>query len=77
MAALERLDNPGRAIAETHRRLGPIADRLGIPRPSYEQTRVVVHLLRRRKRGPGAGEVLLDIALQKRPPETILDLLVD
>jgi hypothetical protein len=64
-------------IADTHRRLGTVADELGIPRPSYQQTRVTVHLLRAQRRHPGIGEVLLDIALRVRPPEAILDALTD
>jgi hypothetical protein len=74
LAALARLDKPGRPIADTHRRLGSTAERLGLPRPSYEQVRVLVHALRARRRGPGVGELLLDIALQKRPPEAVIDL---
>jgi hypothetical protein len=74
LAALARIDQPGRPIADTHRRVGSIAERLGLPRPSYEQVRVLVHALRARRRGPGVGEVLLDIALQKRPPESVIEL---
>jgi hypothetical protein len=77
LAALVRLDRHGQVIAETHRRLGAVADELGIPRPSYQQTRVAVHLLRAKKLHPGVGEVLLDIALRVRPPEAILDALTD
>ena len=75
IAALARLEAVGRPIAESHRRLGVLAERLRCPRPSYEQTRVLVHKLRARKRRPSAGEVLLDIAVQKLPPQAILDLL--
>jgi hypothetical protein len=74
LAALARIDNPGRPIADVHRQLGSAADRLGFPRPSYEQVRVLVHALRARKRGPGVGDLLLDVALQKRPPEAIVEL---
>jgi hypothetical protein len=38
---------------------------------------VVVHLLRARKRHPGVGDVLLDIAFRVRPPEALLDVLTD
>jgi len=74
LAALARIDQPGRPIADTHRRVGSIAERLGLPRPSYEQVRVLVHALRARRRGPSVGELLLDIALQKRPPEAVIEL---
>ena len=46
-----------------------------MPRPSYEQVRTLVHALRAGKGGPGAGEILLDIALRTRPPEAILEVL--
>ena len=77
VAALVRLDKPGRPIADTHRRLGIVAEGLGMTRPSYRQVRVIVHALRARRRGPGAGELLLAIALQKRPPESVIELLCE
>jgi hypothetical protein len=77
LAALVRLDKPGRVIADTHRSLGTVADELGLTRPSYQQTRVVVHLVRKHKRHPGVGDVLLDIAFRVRPPEALLDVLTD
>ncbi len=75
VAALGRLDDTGRPIAETHRRLGAVADELGLPRASYEQVRVVVHALRAGRRDPAVGDLLLDIALQKRPPEAFIEAL--
>ena len=75
VAALARLDDPRRSIADTHRRIGRLAEQLGVPRPSYEQVRTLVHALRAGKGGPGAGEILLDIALRTRPPEAILEVL--
>jgi hypothetical protein len=75
LAALARLDKRGRPIAETHRRLGRVADTLELTRPSYEQVRVHVHALRRRELNPGAGDILLDIAFQRRTGEALRDLL--
>ena len=75
VAALSRLDGD-RPIAETHRRLGALADHLGLARPSYEQTRVLLHELRARRRSPSHGEILLDVAFRNRPPEALLDLFV-
>ena len=75
VAALVRLDNRDRPIAETHRNLGLLADHLGIPRPSYEQTRVTIHALRAARRDPLVGKVLLDIALRARPPEELVEVL--
>jgi hypothetical protein len=77
IAALGRLDREDRPIAETHRLLGLVADELGLPRPSYERVRLRVLELRRRGPEPGIGSVLLDIALQQRPPESIIDALID
>ena len=73
VAALERLDNGKKPIADLHRSLGKVADRIGLTRPSYEQTRVVVHLLREGRRGPAVGALLLELAYRGRPPEQILD----
>ena len=75
VAALVRIDDAKVPIAETNRRLGRLAFELGLPKPSYQQVRVLVHDIRRRKRGPGIGELLLDLALRTRSPEEILALL--
>jgi ABC-2 type transport system ATP-binding protein len=63
------------AIAEINRRLGAEAARLGVPRPSYQRVRELVHHLRRirRRKGPSTGEILFDIALRVRPPGALLD----
>ncbi len=77
VAALLRIDDPRRPIAETNRRLGMVAAKLELPKPSYEQVRVVLHALRRGKRDPGVGTLLLDIAFRARSPEQVLDALTD
>jgi len=77
LAALVRIDTPDVAIAETHRRLGAVADGLGVTRPSYERVRHLVRAHRRRPIDPGIGEMLLDIALQNRPPEALIDTIID
>jgi hypothetical protein len=77
VAALGRLDDAQRPIAETHRRLGFVADELGIPRPSYQCVRLLVHVMRRGSTGPGIGDVLLDFALRTRSVEAIFETLVD
>jgi hypothetical protein len=46
LRALIRLDDRSVPIAETHRRLGEEADRLGVTRPSYERIRELVHQFR-------------------------------
>jgi hypothetical protein len=73
LAALARLDSPDRPIAETNRRLGEVAELIGVPRPSYEQTRFYVHEHRHRQLAPGAGDVLL--ALLSPAPKLALDRL--
>jgi hypothetical protein len=52
LEALERLDRRGVPIAETHRRLGALADRLDRPRPSYQRVRLLVHEHRARQDAP-------------------------
>ena len=73
-AVLARVNSETVPIAEVYRRFGAEADRLGLPRPSYERIRVLVHELRAaREPEPGYGEVLLDIALRNRPARAIYD----
>jgi len=71
VAAIERLDDRTVRIAETNRRVGTVADALGLPRPSYEQVRTLVHEARRRGRRPSTGDVLLDVAFRVRPPSVL------
>jgi hypothetical protein len=71
VAAIERLDDETVRIAETNRRVGLVAEALGLPRPSYEQVRRIVHEARRRGRLPSTGDVLLDIAFRTRPPSAL------
>jgi hypothetical protein len=71
--ALVRVDNRSLPIAEVSRRVGAEADRLGLPRPSYERVRVLVHELRRLRRGPSTASILVDVALRARPPAALID----
>ena len=73
LEALARLDDPSAPIAETNRRLGEEAVRLGLPRPSYERVRALVHQHRRLSRGPSTLRVLAEVALRARAPEELLD----
>jgi hypothetical protein len=77
VGALARLDDPTLSIAEINRRLGEIAEHLGLVRPSYQQVRVIVHELRRNERSPQLDETLLDVAFRNRPPTALLDYLTD
>jgi hypothetical protein len=60
-------------IAEVCRRVCAEADRLGLPRPSYQRVRVVVHEERRLRAQVTTGDVLLDVAFRVRPPDAVLD----
>lgn len=71
--AIVRFDDRTRPIAETSRRVGREAERLGLPRPSYERVRELVHTMRRIRRGPTTASVLVDIAFRLRPPEALVD----
>lgn len=75
VAALARLDDPTLPIAETNRRLGAVAEALGLHRPSYQQVRVIVHMLRSRHRSPGVGEKLLELSVRIKHPNQIVELL--
>ena len=67
-----RLDDRRVPIAEVARRVGAEADRMGLPRPSYQRIRELVHESRRVRRGPTTADVLVDIAFRVRPPEALL-----
>jgi hypothetical protein len=75
VVAIEQLDDPLERIAETNRRVGEIAETIGLPRPSYESVRTIVHEARRLGPRPTAGGVLLDIAFRVRPPLAFGDYL--
>lgn len=71
--AIVRFDKQSRPIAETNRRVGSEAERLRLPRPSYERVRELVHESRRLRRGPTTASVLVDVAFRVRPPEALID----
>jgi hypothetical protein len=75
VAAIVRLDDPSLPIAETNRRLGLVADGLGLIRPSYQQVRVIVHQVRSQKRSSRLGETLLEISYGMRTQGQILRVL--
>jgi hypothetical protein len=65
-AAIAAADD-GSPAAEVCRRAGDAAELLGVPRPSYEQVRVLLAEQRQRKLRPTGTEVLVDIATRMRP----------
>jgi hypothetical protein len=77
LAAIERLDDPRASIAETNRKVGALAELIGLVRPSYEEVRRSVHALRQGRRLPSVGGVLVDITFRAKPPTALLDHLTD
>lgn len=73
VAALEFLDDARLPIAEVNRRIGEVALRYGMTKPSYEQIRVHVHTMRRIGSAPTTGQILLDIMFRARAPEELVD----
>ena len=73
VGAIARIDDGELSIAEVRRRLGAEADRLGLPRPSYERVRELVHESRRLRARVRTGEVLLDVALRVRSPDAVVE----
>jgi hypothetical protein len=76
--AIVRFDDRGRPIAETYRRVGAEADRLGLTRPSYQRIRELVHEARSIRSGPSVGDFLrLSLAMKAGNPDAVIDLLRD
>jgi hypothetical protein len=74
--AIAELDDQSLPIAETRRQIGTLADSLGLPRPSYERVRQLVHLHRRADRAAAGIQDLLDLAFNTRPVDAVIaDLL--
>jgi hypothetical protein len=70
---LNRIDDPRLTFAELNRRLGAEAERLGLPRPSYQRVRELLHQLRWLRRQPTTAGVLWEVVMRVRPPEAFLD----
>jgi hypothetical protein len=66
------LDDAAVPIAETYRRSREHAARLGVPRPSYECFRILVHDARRAKRRRRANrDTLIRVALYLDPVDAL------
>jgi hypothetical protein len=62
-------------IAEINRLVGTEAERLGVPIPSYQRVRVLVHEARDLHRNyVSAAEILIDIATRTRSPYAYTEL---
>jgi hypothetical protein len=76
VAAIPHLDDPAGPIAETCRRVGALAEAIGVPRPSYQQLRLLVHQMRGRQAARRAAlDLILDVQFRRRPPDALLELL--
>lgn len=75
-AELARADDGSRPIAEVWRRVGAAADRLEVPRPSYERIRMLVNERRSVQRRPSTLEVAIDVAYGVRPADALPKRLV-
>jgi len=75
LAEVERADDGRIPIAEVCRVVGLAAERLGVPRPSYERVRLLVHQARGRRATPRATQIAVDVAMRVRPPGALLDQL--
>ncbi len=75
LEVLARLDDPAVPIAETYRRSREEAARLGMPRPSYELVRLVIHDARReRERRRRNRDTAFRVLLYQLPPDALLRL---
>ena len=76
--AIVRFDDRSRPIADTYRRIGAEAERLGLTRPSYQRIRELVHEARSIRRGPSVSDFLrLSLAMKAGNPNVVVDLLRD
>ncbi len=61
-------------IAEICRRVGAEAEASGLPRPSYEEVRRLVHRYRRfRTSKPSTTRIVADVVFRVRRPEALVD----
>lgn len=66
--AISELDRPGLALADLWRRVCMRASELDLPRPSYQQTRVLAHRSRSIRAMPGIGDLTVDVLFRVRSP---------
>ena len=75
--AIARLDRRDTPIAETNRRVGALAVSLGLPRPSYEQVRAIVHASRNGSRVYGLLDAYLDVSFRTAEPRVVVERLTE
>jgi hypothetical protein len=72
LESIVSLDDRRVPIAEVNRRVGAMAERLGLPRPSYQRVRELVHASRRLRRYQlSTLSVVVDVAMRGRPPQAL------
>ncbi len=69
---IERLAERRLPIAELNRRVGAVAARMGLFRPSYERVRSLVHVARR-LRGRGRTSFSTAVVFRTRGPRELVD----
>lgn len=73
---INRLTRGSLSAAAIHREIGRYAVSIGLPRPSYEQTRVFVNLARReRAERRATTALLLEVDMEVRPVSDLYVLL--
>jgi hypothetical protein len=76
LAAIDDAARRDATVADICRTIGAEAQRLGLPRPSYEQVRRYVHASRRRRRlKPSAAQLALEVAYRAKPYDAVLERL--
>ena len=71
---IEKAADGSSSIAEICRSIGTTAERMDVPRPSYEQIRIHVHAARRRRGAhPSTADVAIDVAFRVKPVTAVLD----
>jgi hypothetical protein len=75
--AIGRLDRRDTPIAETNRRVGELAGKLGLPKPSYEQVRAIVHATRNGVRVYGLLDAYVDLSFQTADPRVVAERLIE
>jgi hypothetical protein len=74
---VERLAPRPVPIAEINRLVGAEAERLGLPRPSYQRVRQLVHEARALRRQPTRARVGFEYTMHARSPDELLASLVE
>ena len=76
---IERQSKRRVPIAEINRSVGEKAVTMGLPRPSYERVRVLVHEARRHRWSapPSVSTVAIDVAFRAKPPAALMYRLLE